>query len=84
MDGRYSDAFFHLSNGNLVPPGFDFARDAVEVGRALGLIQESGSWLSWNKTRWNGSHSAVSKLAADPEKLAALQHACNEAMRKAA
>jgi RecA/RadA recombinase len=81
MDGRWSDSFFHLSNGKLIRSGFDTARDAVEVGRTCGIVSESGSWLTWNKNRWNGSHVAVQKLTADPEKLAELLRQVNEATR---
>ena len=65
MDGRWDDSYFHLSNGVYVPPGLDLARDAVYVGKNLGAIKGSGSWLSWGRRRWNGEHLAVSALAKD-------------------
>lgn len=76
MDGRWTDAAFHMSNGTLVPPGFDLARDAVELGKELGLI-EGDAWLSWKKPggkvqRWNGVHNAVVALTKDQAALAAL------------
>jgi RecA/RadA recombinase len=77
MDGRWTDAAFHMSNGELVPPGFDLARDALELGRELGFIEGDG-WLSWRRldtnrvTRWQGAHNAVLALTKDPVALAAL------------
>lgn len=76
MDGRWTDAAFHMSNGVLVPPGFDLARDAVEIGKELGLIEGDG-WLSWRRpggkvSRWQGVHNAVAALSKDPGALAAL------------
>ncbi len=65
MDGRYSDAFFHVSNGKLTPSGFDPARDVLAVARDLELVKLSGSWLSWQKKRWQGERRAVLAIAAD-------------------
>lgn len=84
MDGRYSDSFFHMSNGVLVPAGFDVARDALEVGKELGLVKtaDGGAWLSWNKNRWNGAHNATKALTADPALFASLLDACNQTIKK--
>lgn len=82
MDGAFTDGVFHFSNGKQTPPGFDIQRDALYVGKRLGLVQVSGSWLSWRKHRWQGEmraaawlaeHTAVrvELLAAIEEKLAA-------------
>lgn len=71
MDSSHSDAFFHMSNGQLIASGFDAARDAVVMGKELGLITGDG-WLSWNKKRWNGEHNAVVALEKDPASLAML------------
>lgn len=81
MDGRWTDAYFHMSNGRLVPPGFDMARDAIEIGKELGLVEASGSWLSWRKNRWNGEHNAVLALSRDREKLFALLSQIDERIR---
>lgn len=69
MDGRYTDAAFHMSNGALVRPGFDTARDAVEIAKELGLIEVSGSWYTWRKRRWQGDHNATIALTNDREAL---------------
>lgn len=72
MDGFYTDVAFHLSNGALVPAGFDTARDALHVGRKLGIIEISGSWLTWKKRRWQGERKAHLALANDAEMLGEL------------
>lgn len=72
MDGRHTDCVFHLSNGRFSPAGFDVARDALHVARELGVIQASGSWLSWRKRRWQGETRAVAWLSKEVETLAEL------------
>lgn len=67
MDGRWSDAAFHMSNGVLVRAGFDTARDTLEVAKDLGIVAVAGSWLSWGKKRWQGEHNAVAALTKNPE-----------------
>ena len=85
MDGRYSDCTFHLSNGRLVRSGFDTARDAVEVAKTLGIIAESsGGWMTWKKTRWQGTNKAVSVLTEKPAMLAELLTAINATIKEAA
>lgn len=69
MDGAYSDCVFHFSNGKLTPAGFDLARDAVTTARALGLVKSSGSWMSWQKRRWQGMQKAVQWLGRNPNVL---------------
>jgi hypothetical protein len=86
MDGRYTDCHFHLSNGTLVPAGFDLGRDAIEVGLAMGVVKVSSSWVSWPKKgggkriRKNGKHAAVKFLAKEPEEYAHLFGLVTEAI----
>ncbi len=68
MDGRWTDCAFNLSNGALTKAGFDTARDAVELGKALGII-EGSTWLAWNKKKWNGEKRAILSLSEDPDLL---------------
>ena len=63
MDGRHTDCVFHLSNGRLSPAGFELARDTLHVGRQLGVVTASGSWLTWRKRRWQGESRAVAWFA---------------------
>lgn len=72
-EDRQAVCYFHTSNGVLVPEGFDRARDVLDLGRQLGLLKTSGSWIMWRKNRWQGEHKAVTKLAANPELLAHLE-----------
>lgn len=83
MDGRYSDCTFHLSNGRLVRSGFDRARDALEVGKKLGVVAEtSGGWMTWKKSRWQGMNKAVVALTEKPELLAQMIAAIDAAVLK--
>lgn len=72
MDGRHSDCVFHLSNGRFAPAGFDTARDAIYVGKNLGVVTAGGSWLSWRKQRWQGENRAVTSLSRNSDQLVAL------------
>jgi len=81
MDGRWSDAYFHLSNGTLTPPGLDTARDALEVGKKLELVKTSGAWLSWGGRRWQGDRKAVVSLTEDRDALGKLLAAIAEKVR---
>lgn len=63
MDGAWTDCLFHFSNGKQTPPGFDPQRDALHVAKKLGLVSVNGSWLSWNKHRWQGEMKAAQWLA---------------------
>lgn len=84
MDGRHSDCVFHLSNGRFSPPGFDLARDAVYVGKNLGVIQVNGSWFSWKRTRWQGETKAVVWLTKNQSALHELVAEINVAMKGSA
>lgn len=82
MDGNWSDCVFHFSNGKQTPPGFDLQRDALLVGKKLGLIQVAGSWLSWNKRRWQGETKAVMWLADNQPVLRELIAAIDDRLRE--
>jgi RecA/RadA recombinase len=72
-DDKTSVAYFHSSNGNLVPAGFDRARDVLDLGLRFELVKQAGSTVAWGKNRWRGMHAAVKKLSEDREQLAALE-----------
>lgn len=63
MDGDRSDCLFHFSNGKQTPAGFDIQRDALHVGKMLGLVAVSGAWLSYRKHRWQGEMKAAQWLS---------------------
>jgi RecA/RadA recombinase len=74
-DDKSSWAAFHTSNGAITPEGFDRARDVLELAREFGMVETSGSWLSWKGKgkRWQGANSAVAKLNEDPAMLAEME-----------
>ena len=72
---KVTRCFFHTSNGAIVPEGFDRARDLVEAAERVGVIErlgEKGSWLKWQRKKWQGVNRAVAAIAADPEMFAAI------------
>ena len=72
MEGAYTDCVYHFSNGKQTPPGFDTARDALFVAKKLGVVTVNGSWLSWQKKRWQGEPKGAQWLAKNPDGLHAL------------
>lgn len=73
-DGKVVTSYFHSSNGTLIAPGFDRARDVVELGRRFGVVgSKARGWLNWGSRRWQGEHAAVRKLSADAGMLAELE-----------
>ena len=69
LDGQWSDCVFHVGNGRRGAVGHDLARDCLLVGRRVGVVKASGSWLSWSKRRWQGEVKAAAWLAANPAAL---------------
>ncbi len=70
---KVPSAYYHTSNGVLVPEGFDAPRDVMEVALAAGIAQASGSWYHWGKQRLGqGIGNVVKRLHKDPELLAKL------------
>ena len=70
---------FCTSNGVLVPEGFDLARDLLDVGQELGVVELRGASYSFAGERIAmGEHNAVKVLHDRPEWLAKLE----EAVRK--
>ena len=58
--------YFHTSNGLLVPAGFDRARDVLELALDAGVVQQSGSWFSFDGERiGNGTSAAVKALTSN-------------------
>jgi|SRR5882672_84518 len=63
-------ADFCTSNGAWTPEGFDRARDLLELGKELGVIQGTG-WLSYDGNRWQGVKRFLT--SAKPDLLDALE-----------
>ena len=56
---------FFTSNGKVTPEGFDPARDMFELGIALEVVKQAGSWYSFGGKRFQGKSQGVKRLAAD-------------------
>lgn len=66
---RVTKGYFHSSNGAWIPPGFDPARDLLELGERLGVIVKGGSYYAFGRggkpVKWNGANRAVKAIASD-------------------
>ena len=58
-DDKNIVCFFHTSNGNLIPEGFDRARDVLELAKEYGITDVAGQWIKWRGQKWQGIHKAV-------------------------
>lgn len=61
--------------------GVDVNSEAVETGKAVGLIEMAGAWLSWNEDgkqilRAQGTERFAEELIKDPELIAKFRDAC--------
>jgi len=73
-DDRDVPTYFHVSNGNLVPAGFDRARDVLELARRLGVVELNGAWYSHGDERvGQGENASVVNLTNSPEWLARIE-----------
>lgn len=68
---------FHTSNGTLTPAGFDMARDLIELGLDLEVLELAGSWIKWPEhgNIGQGVDRSVVALYKNPELLSALDQA---------
>lgn len=74
-EGKFTDSYFHTSNGALFPEGFDRARDVVQLAGQLGLIDINGSWYSWEGRRLGqGINKTLANLRADQDTLTRLEN----------
>lgn len=72
--------YFHTSNGVLIPEGFDFARDAIELGREYKII-EGDSWLKYRGVKAQGVNRLVKLMTEKPDLLAQLQRDVSDRFR---
>lgn len=71
---RIPIAYFHSSNGALVPEGFDTPRDLLELAQEMGLVQESGARYRFGRREiGHGRHAAVVRLHKDRELFDAIE-----------
>lgn len=67
-------AYFHTSNGLLVPEGFDKPRDLIEQALDFEVAELNGSRIKWHgKQLGNGFDATVKRLHDDPELFAAFE-----------
>jgi recombination protein RecA len=75
-------AVFHTSNGMLegVPAGFDRPRDVLELAVDCGVVEQKGSWFSFDGQRLGqGEDHAVALLHGEPSICAAIEKAVRAA-----
>ncbi len=76
-DGRFSVAYFHSSNGVLVPFGFDRARDVLDLAARLGVVAcSAGRYTFEGEVVGHGENQAVVRLAGAPEWRDRIEWAC--------
>ena len=84
-DGKVALAYFHSSNGNFIAEGFDRARDVLELGERVGVIERTASWHSFEGERIAaGRDNAVKVLTANPEWLGRIEAATRKQFGAAA
>jgi recombination protein RecA len=83
-DDRDIPTYFHVSNGNLIPAGFDRARDVLELAKKLGVVQLSGAWYAHGANRiGQGENQSVVNLTTNPEWLAKIEAETRALFRQA-
>lgn len=50
-ENKYTDSYYHSSNGTYQPAGFDRARDVVELALHYGVMEQKGAWFSCGAER---------------------------------
>lgn len=67
--------YFHLSNGQLVPEGFDRPRDVLEMASRMGVVQREGAAYAYDG-QWlcrQGENQTVAMLHKRPELVAEIE-----------
>lgn len=74
---KWPTAYYHSSNGRLVPAGFDRPRDLLDMAAEYGVVDKAGGgWLSLDGEKLGqGMNNVVKRLHADPDLLARLEAA---------
>lgn len=78
-DDRVTRAFFHSSNGNLIPEGFDRARDVLEMGVRFNVIEQRRAAYVFEDAliasgpKEERDHKAVVSLTKNTEMLDAIE-----------
>ena len=74
-EGKFTDCYFHTSNGVYQPYGFDRARDVLELAVAYGIVEQKGAWFNMaDGARLGQGENRVCKLLNEcPERLAEIE-----------
>ncbi len=79
-------AYFHTSNGTLMPEGFDTPRDVVELAERFGIVKVSGSWYVMTfdgaESKHQGKMNLVRALHENPALFDALSRDVRAAFAK--
>lgn len=77
---RRTIGYFHVSNGNHFPEGFDRPRDVLELAEQFEIVRMGGGgWMQWGKARLaQGRNAALERLWKDAEALTRLERECRE------
>lgn len=68
---------FHISNGVSSPPGFDRARDVLELARAFDVVKGT-NWLIYRDKKWRSEDAAAKILTEQPELRDQIEAECRE------
>jgi len=76
-------AYFHTSNGNLIPPGFDRARDVVTLAEQFEIVEKRGAWFSYGDQRLGqGINGVVKNLTENEALLDEIEQAVRDSFKK--
>jgi RecA/RadA recombinase len=83
-DGKATVCYFHTSNGDCAPSGFDTARDLLELGVKLEVVESDSEDVAKGKRTIPGGkatnvHDLVRDLSKDPKSIAELDRVVREA-----
>lgn len=82
-EDKQTQCYFHTSNGKLVPPGFDRARDVIDLGLKFDIVERSGAWFSFGGSKLGqGLHNSVKKLSENAEMLDEIEMTIRAAFKK--
>lgn len=73
---KQSICYYHTSNGNFLPYGFDRARDLLDIGERFQVIEKRGAWYSYETEKLGcGANAAVKNIAENPTIMSAIEAA---------
>lgn len=78
-DGKTTRCYFHTSNGEHIPAGFDFARDVLDLGLVHGLLEKDGGHKILDRETgedYGTINDAVTQLTAQMDALNELRDRC--------